>query len=292
MLFSHINFQTFAWFASIVYALEVVTTKFMSKHGIKNPWLLNFFLMGFTLLLTIPFGIYYHAAGLPAHFLNVFWAGIFWGLASILYVLALYRMDVSSLSPLYNIRTAFAIILAALFLAERLSVLQFILIAFMFFGGILVTLDERMSWRSIFTWGGFFAMLDMLALALMAVFIKKSIVEIGFWPATLWMFIIGQLLFCLTLPLFFKEIKNLLARDWALLLLIAVLDLIATLAANKAYTYNVSITAAIISIPISSVIALVFSVFAPKLLEHHPVKVYVVRFLGAALIVYAGIKLI
>lgn len=37
--------------------------------------------------------------------------------------------------------------------------------------------------------------------------------------------------------------------------------------------------------------ALIFSIFKPELLEKHPAKVYAVRFIAAAIMVLAAIKL-
>ena len=64
-----------------------------------------------------------------------------------------------------------------------------------------------------------------------------------------------------------------------------------TLAANKAYAVNVSISSVITALPISMIMVFVLSIFAPKLLEKHPVKVYAVRFAAAAVMFLASLGL-
>ncbi len=287
----NLPFQIFAWFASIVYAVEVVGTKLLSKHEIKNPWLLNFGYSGLVMVFTIPLALYFHA-GLPLHWGNVIWAGIFWAIANICYIFALYRFDVTSLSPLFNIRIVFTVILSALLLAEKLSALQFVFIGSMFVGGFLVTADERISWRSMQDWKSFLILLAMwLGFSLDAVFIKKAIGQNGYWTVTLWMPVIAQILFCLTLPRFAREVKVITSKQGWMIFLIGVLDFLGTLAGNKAYQTNVSISSSIIALPLSAVFAFILALIYPKLLEKHTAKVYAARFAGIALIIWAAIKL-
>jgi drug/metabolite transporter (DMT)-like permease len=283
-------FQIFAWIASVVYAVEVVGTKLLSRHEIKNPWLLNFAYSGLVLVLTMPLALHYHA-GFPARWTNVILAGIFWALANVFYILALYKLDLTTLSPLFNVRTGFAVLLAVLFLGEKISSLQAVLIALMFCGGVLVTLDERMSWRSLTSRGTLLAVLVMFAFTMDAVFIKKAIADEGFWTVTLWMPIIAQALFCLTLPRFASEVRRIGAKPWLFILFVALFDFIGNLAANRAYEKNVSISSAIITLPLSGVMAFILSLLVPKFLEKHTAKVYAARLIGTALIIWAGIKL-
>ncbi len=64
-----------------------------------------------------------------------------------------------------------------------------------------------------------------------------------------------------------------------------------TIAVNKAYQTNISITSVIISVPLSMIAAYVLSIFAPRLLEKHTQKVYLVRFAAAALMIVGAIQL-
>ena len=63
------------------------------------------------------------------------------------------------------------------------------------------------------------------------------------------------------------------------------------LAANQSYTGNVGIAATIISLPIAMVLAFLFSVFAPTLLEKHTMKTYAIRFIAAGVMLVAALRL-
>jgi drug/metabolite transporter (DMT)-like permease len=289
----HLNysFQIFAWIASMFYAVEVVGTKLLSKYEIKNPWLLNFGYSGLVMVFTIPLALYFHA-GLPQFWGNIIWAGVFWAIANIFYIFAIYRFDITTLSPLFNLRIAFTVILAVLLLSEKLSAMQLVFIGLMFFGGILVTMDEKVSWRSLFNWKALLTVLAMLlAFSIDAVFIKKAITQNNYWVVTLWTPIIAQFLFCFTLPKFAGGIRGINRKQGWFIFLVGLLDFLGTLAANKAYEKNVSISSSIIALPLSAVLAYILSLFAPKLLEKHTAKVYAARFAGTVLIIWAAIKL-
>jgi drug/metabolite transporter (DMT)-like permease len=288
----HFNFpfQIFAWVASLSYALEVVATKLLSKHEIKNPWLLNFAYSGLVLIFTVPPALHFHA-GLPSHWGNIVWAGVFWALANIFYIFTLYELDITTATPLFNARIVFTVILAELLLKEWLSPSQLIFVALVLVGGVLVSLDERLSRRSMFGRGTVYAVLAMLAFSVDAIFINRAIAQSGFWTVTLWSAILAQALFCLTLPRFAFEAGFVAGRQWAYILCVAIFDLIGILAANRAYAQNVSISSAIITLPLSALLAFILSLAVPKFLEKHTLKVYLIRLAGAALMVYAGIKL-
>lgn len=286
----NIPFQVFAWIASFAYGLEVVATKLLAKHEIKNPWLVNFTFSGVVLVLTIPFAVHF-GAGFPEHWGNTIWVGVFWAVSNILYILALYKLDLTTLSPLFNLRSMLGIIFGFLFLSETITLAQFILIGFMFVGGILVTLDERMSLRSSLDWGVVLAFFSMISFTIWAVFIKKAIAEMDFWTATLWMLIISQILFCFTVPWFIKELKNVTKKQGFFIFILGVFDLIGVLAANRAYGENVIISSAIINLPLSAAMAFIISMIFPNSLEKHTGGVYLFRFIGIALIVWAATQL-
>jgi hypothetical protein len=67
--------------------------------------------------------------------------------------------------------------------------------------------------------------------------------------------------------------------------------LIGILTSNKSYTDNVTISSAIISLPMSMIMAFLFSIFAPNLLEKHTLKVYAIRFTAAAIMIISALKL-
>ncbi len=283
-------FYVFAWIASFLYGLEVIVGKLISKYSVKNPWLFNF-IWNLVILLGLTIAALVHGVSLPSAWVNLVWAGIFYALGSLFYVSALYRLDVSVLTPLYNFRTALAVLLGAVVLGEVLSFHQYILVGIIFIAGIFVSLDERWHVRSFFNRSIAIALADMVALALMALFTNKAINQVGFWTATFWIALIAQVLLLATIPLFRKDIKQLQKKQIISLSALAVTGVFSTLAVNKAYASNIGITAVIISVPISMIIAILFSIFKPELLEQHTFKVYAVRFIAAVVMIFAAIKL-
>ncbi|MFH0806157.1 MAG: EamA family transporter [Candidatus Brennerbacteria bacterium] len=280
----------FAWIASLMYGVEAIAGKLASKHTIQNPWLFNFFWALFILLFTIPIAAW-QGISMPAQWVNIALASLFYALTSALYVLALYQIDVSIVGSLYNFRTVITVILGALFVGEILTLTQYVLILLIFVGGIFVSVDEKFSVKSFFSKGIGIGLLGVAASALMAIFIKKAVAEVDFWSATLWIEILGQVWILPTILLFKKDLISSTLKQYLVTAATAIAGVIGTLAAIKAYAANVSLSSAIISLPFSLLIAFLFSRFAPELLEKHTAKVYVVRFVSAAVMIVAALNL-
>src|SRR3989344_4204337 len=132
-------------------------------------------------------------------------ASVFYALGGLLYIIGIYYFDISALSPLFNFRTVFAVILAALMLGEILSLNQYILIVLTFIAGIFVTMADRFGIRSFFSWPMLFVMGDMVRLALRGIYIKKGVVATGFWTVTFFLALLTQILFLTTIPMFRKD---------------------------------------------------------------------------------------
>ncbi|MHB8871201.1 MAG: EamA family transporter [Candidatus Doudnabacteria bacterium] len=285
-----IPFYIYAWIASIGYGLEVIVVKLVNKHLAANLWVFNFLWNFLILLLIVPFALANHAT-IPGSWFNVVMAALLYAIAGITYVINLSKLDVSVFAPLFNFRTVFAVILAAIFLHERLSPEQLYLIAIIFIGGLFVSIDEQFSIRTFFNKRIFYVLLMMVIIALEAVFTNKSVNELGFWTASLWIALLAQIMLLVTIPKFGKDLKKIGTKEFGATFLGAATGFVAVLASNKAFSENIGVSAAIISLPISMIIAFLFSVFAPQLLEKHTLKVYVVRFTAATIMILAALKL-
>jgi len=240
--------------------------------------------------LIAPLALYY-GAGLPAHWGNILLGVVFYLAAGVCFTLALFRLDVSVLTPFFSVRTAFAVLLGVGVLHEVLHGYQYALIAVILVCGVVVSLDERLSIKSFFSKGVLFAFLLMLSLPLEGLFIKRAIAETGYWETALWMSVVGQSALLLTAPLFAKELPRVRPKQYGAALLISAAGVVGTLGANKAYAENVGITSAILSLPLSLIFVIIFSIFKSDLLEKHNRKVYAIRFAAAAVMILAALKL-
>ena len=285
------SFQIFAWVACCLLALESLAAKIISKHKINNPWLFNIVWVFFVVVLNSAICLW-GGIGLPKIWNNIIWAGLFFALSSGLFTLVVYKFDVSVFVPLENLRTVFAVLLGMLFLGEVLTKTQLWLICVMVFAGIFVTADEKFSFRSFFNKKTFLILAEMASLAFMAMFLKKAAAENNFWTLNFWYNLIGMLFLLFTWPLFSKDIKKIDKTHIGGIFVLALFGAVGTLAATRAYASNIGISGAIISIPLSVIVVMLIAPFYPKLLEHHTVKVYIIRIAAAIILVYAGIKLI
>ena len=65
----------FAWIASIMYGVETLLAKVMSRHSISNPWLLNFIWYFFVLIGTAILALYF-GVGVPDSWTYIVFASI------------------------------------------------------------------------------------------------------------------------------------------------------------------------------------------------------------------------
>lgn len=284
------TFIFFAWVASIVYGLMVVTTKLTSKYTIQNPWLFTFLFSLSLLLFTIPPAVVGHAT-IPTHWGNISMTALCYVLSNVFYFFALYKMDLTTLSPLFNARTAFAVLLAAFFLGETLLPWQILVMGIIFLAGIFVAMDEKLTIKSFFKWPIFLAILSMFFLSLAGIFTKKSLSEESYWTVNLWIPLLTQVFLFVTVPLFLKDIKTVAIKPLLFLGLVGIFNALGTFAANKAYAQNVGLSVVIISLPISMIMTIVLSFFSPKLLEKHTLKVYLIRLFAASVMIAGAIRL-
>jgi drug/metabolite transporter (DMT)-like permease len=284
------SFQLIAWMACFLLALEVVIAKLTARYCVQNQWLFNFVTNLFMTVLTLGAAAFCGFSS-PSSWGNLLWASFFYALGCGLYVVPLYRLDVTVLSPLYNLKPAIAIGLSAIMLGERLTGMQLALVAVLTGAGMVVTVDERLRLKSFFTWPVGVLILDMAALSLMAVFIKKTTGEIGYWNTAAYMSVLAQIMFLATYPLFRGELRGMTGKQAGAMFLTALMAFGGSLLAIRAYMENVSITATIVSIPLSCAMTLLVGWFAPGVMEAHTRRVYLVRTGATAVMIAAGAML-
>ncbi|MFA6532906.1 MAG: DMT family transporter [Patescibacteria group bacterium] len=283
-------FYIYAWIGAIISGLFVITAKLTSKHSIKNPWLFNFLLAAVTLLFTIPPAVYYHAT-LPNGWLLVILAGFFATLNTIFYIFSNANLDVSVFMPLYNFRNIFTLLIGFLFFNERFPEFKLFYIGLIIIAGVFTSLDEKFSLKSFFKITIAIGLLTVLISAINSALTKGVLMNNDLWTTNLWIAIINFLLLLPTIPLFRKDLKTLDRAHITPVVLMGLFFTVSIFATNKAYESSYSITSLIMVMPFSMIFAFMFSVFAPKLLEKHTLKIYAIRFSSAAVMIWAAIQL-
>ena len=284
------SFIIFAWIAAVGYGLTTVIGKLASKHAIKNPWLLNYLLTLFVLLFTIPIASLNNIS-IPSDWNNIFLASCCYSLYFIFITLSYYKLDVSVLSPLYNFRAAFSVLLGFFVLGELLKPIQVLIVGLIIAAGFFVSIDEKFNLSSFFQRGVALALTAMVFLSLTGMFVNKAIAQVGYWNTTFWMYVLIQILLALTIPFFIKDLPKINYKQLGVTAAAALSFVAGDLSANRAYSENLGVSSVIISLPISMLLAFLFSVFAPKLLEKHTLKVYAIRFAAASIMIISALKL-
>lgn len=284
------SYIMYSWLAASLLGVEAVLGKLTSKYSIKNAWLFSFVWSLIILLFTVPIALANHV-GVPVEWWNLFMAALFYALSGVFYTLALFALDLSVLSPMWNFRIVFSVILGVFMLGQVLTQWQYGLIAVICISGFFVNMDEHWSFRSFFRKPIVIALIEMLIVAFYGVYTNKSIATNGYWATTLWSEVIAQVMLLVIIPKFWKEIRTITVKQIGALSVMSVAGTTGMLAANAAYAGNVAIASTIISLPVSMVLAFLFSVFAPKLLEKHTMKIYAIRFAAAAVMFIAAIRL-
>lgn len=284
------SYILFAWLASFLLGAEAVLGKLTSKHAIKNPWLFNFVWNGIILVFTLPIALSYHV-GMPTVWGNIAMAAIFYALSGVFYTWAIYLLDVSVLSPLFNFRTVFSVLLGVWLLHQFLTTQQYILIGVIFIAGFFVSFDEHYRLRSFFRIPILIAMIEMVIIAFYGIYVNKALSQNGFWETTMWIAILAQIMLALTWSKFGKDLQKISKTQIGALSLMSVAGATGMLAANKSYAGTVGIAATIISLPFAMVMAFLFAVFAPTLLEKHTMKIYAIRFIAAGVMLVAALRL-
>lgn len=282
---------SYAFLALFFFACYTIIQKLTSKYLVKNPLVFNFYFFPLALLFILPVFLTGRVSLLSSGWGNVFLAALCNVAGHFLYVFALYKLDVSVISPLFVLRGFFSTLLAIVFLGEILTPDRYFYLSLVMIAGFFVTVDEKFTVKSFFQKPVFLLLFACLGFSLAAIFIQKGINEVGYWTFNFWQQVFAFCLVIFTTPLFFKEIK-VPWKSLAAMSLAALLGFLGRLSLNKALATNVTISTAIVLLPGSMIFAFLFSRVRPELLEDHPLKVYLIRFSMAAVMFYSVLKLI
>jgi len=290
ILIPSMSYVVFAWLATFIYGFETIIIKLTGKYAIKNPWLFNILWnIGFVIFM-IPIYATQHLE-IPKVWSSLLITSVLSAVCSALFMISTFRIDVSVLSPLYNVKTGLVVLFAWLILGEKITMYQSFLVGIIIVMGFMVTIDEKFSLRSFFRKDIIIAMLFMLILAFYVIYLKKTIIDIGFWNATVWTAILTLVFLIPTYPKFVKDIKTLTKKQMIPVVLVSLTSVFAYILSNKAYEGSVGLTSVIMTFPASMILAFIMSIIWPTLMEKHALKIYALRFLAAGVMFICAIQL-
>jgi drug/metabolite transporter (DMT)-like permease len=193
--------------------------------------------------------------------------------------------------PLYNFRNIFTLMFGFLFFGETFPTFKLFYIFIIIVAGVLTSMDEKFSLKSFFKMNIAIGILTVFFSAINSAITKTVLTSNSMWTTNLWIAIMNFILLIPTIPLFKKDIKKLDLAHIMPVVLMGLLFTISIFAANKGYQGNYTITSLIMVMPFSMIFAFMFSIFAPKLLEKHTMKIYAIRFSSVAVMIWAAMQL-
>lgn len=283
----------FSFIAAFGFALSSLSSKFASKHKFSNNWVLLFYyyltIIPFLLLLPFIFNITIPTSGWGFIFLYA----LAFFIGNIFFTIAIYKLDASTFAPFFQLQTAFIAILAFLFLKERFPLENYLPIAIMVLGSILVSMDEKVSFKSFLKLATLLIIFQQLFHAFSNLFAGFALKSMNSFTFIFWGDLTASLLVLSIIPFVgIKKLKVSLSQVKPLF----IGSLFSTIAATSLFTAfqtNVTISSALalLTSPIVLLLTILASTLRPDLLEHHTRKVYVIRTVGVALILLAALKL-
>lgn len=271
-----------------------ITFKLTAKHSMPNPyaWFFWYFLIYFVLGLFLPF--FNPIQVIPSDFrvllYNVPYAiPIYIGIFCL--AIAIYKLDVTTMGPLSNWGNVFTPLLAFFILGERILPQNIPWLLLIIIAGVLTAYNEKTKLMSFFNKYVYLYLVFVLCIAITRIAANRGANAVGFWNFTFYEFFYGSTIFLAILPFIYKKIK---VGIKPVLFLIpgVVLEFLGLLAVLKAISYQVIVPTIVTSLPLGSIVAVTLSRYNKQLLEYHPLKTYVIRFTGIALMVLGLIVMI
>ena len=281
---------TLAWVAALVTALEAIIIKLASKSLVRSPWLFNILWLGFALPPIVALALL-KGGGWPADWAFLLAAGVSSAGFYVLYTLAIYKLDVTTMTPLYAVRTACSVVLGFALLGESVSALGLALVCVIIAASPLASYDERLRLKAFLQKHILLALLAMVFLAFVGYFTSKSVSTNGYATTVLWQDILTLVILLPTLRFVHFDQEKFTRVSLTAFVLLGLCSFIYTATTTYAYAHSLSLSSIIVSLPFSMIFAYVLSRKYPELLEKHPPRVYAVRFTGAAVMVGGAIWL-
>lgn len=283
----------FSFLAAVSFAVAGVFNKIASKHAIKERWplLFYYYVTFFPFVLLIPL---ITRVQIPSgSWLTLFFYSLWFFLGNICFFTAIFQTDASVFAPFFQLQAAFIAALAFFFLGERFSLVNYFWIGLILIGAILVSLDERMSLKAFFRKAILLVILMQFFHALSNLYAGFALKAMDFWNLTFWSTVTSAFFVLLLVPPLAKFKLGVSFNQLKPLLVVNFFSFIGVASLFAAFQTNLTISSAIslLTAPIVLLISVFLSKFRPEFLEHHTAKVYLLRGLGVALILFAALKI-
>ena len=280
----------FAWIAAIASGIAPLVIKASSKNLIKSPWLFNILWISFRMPLVIILAIF-KDGGLPKNILPIIILALCYACYYMLFTYAQYKIDVTTMSPLFTFRSIFATILGVVFLAEKITLTSFILMLIIIAFSPFASYSEKLKLKAFLSKNVAVAILAMLLLALVGYFTKVSISINGYGTTLLWQDPLILIFLLPTILLTSKDDRQVPKDRLYPFIILGIAGFVYLAASSAAYAKNLTLSSIIISLPLSMVFAYLLSRKFKNFLEEHSKKVYLIRFSAAAVMVTCAIWL-
>ncbi|MCL4418954.1 DMT family transporter [Patescibacteria group bacterium] len=280
----------YAWIASISSGISPLVVKASSRSLIKNPWLFNLLWIAFGIPFVIALALL-RGGGIPTDWLSLFLLAASGALFYSLYTVSLYKIDVTTMGPLFSLRTVFAVILGVMFLHEKISFLGFGLITFIVLMSPFAAYNENLKLKAFFHKYVLVAVIAMVFLALDGYYTNISVAKNGYATTLLWQDILILLLLLPSLKFAKIGKESFSINKLYPFILLGFTHFGYLVTANLAYAHNLALSTVIVSLPLSMIFAYLLSRVFPRFLENHSPKVYFIRFSVAAVMVICAIGL-
>jgi drug/metabolite transporter (DMT)-like permease len=202
------------------------------------------------------------------------------------------KLDITVLSPLFNLKLVITVLLGYFFLGEILTTRMIFLIGVVVIAGVFATMDERFSLKSFLNKNIMLGIFLMFFASIQVLLINRAMSQNDYWTGMMWMVIMSIIFsFAINFPRFYKDLKKTKIKDYSGVVLLAIFGGLSDLAVYKAYEGNIGISSIIFSLPISMILTLFFVFWKPDLLEKHTVKVYIIRLAATAVMILGAIGL-
>lgn len=287
------NYIILSFLAAVSFAIVIVFDKFTSKHAIKERWplLFYYYLTFIPFIFLIPF---FAKIQIPADsWLTLFFYSLFFFLGNICFFTAIFKTDASVFAPFFQLQAAFVAILAFLFLGERFSLINYLWIGLILAGAILVSLDEKMTFKTFFQKYILLIILWQLFHAISNIFAGLALKRMDFWNLTFWSSIVSAVMILIIVP-FFAKFK--LRASFNQLKPLFVVSFFSFIGANSLFAafqtnLTISTTISLLTAPIVLLISIILSKFKPEFIEHHTAKVYLIRVIAVIIILFGALKI-